>query len=54
MRIAPHLLPVFLFLVAMGWIKTAGAIEIAPRISDREIIQELTTIKAGQDKINQR
>ncbi|MBF0428896.1 MAG: hypothetical protein HQL94_08240 [Magnetococcales bacterium] len=54
MRVAPHSLPLFFFLVAMGWLETAGAIEVAPRISDREIIQELTTIKAGQDKINQR
>ncbi|MBF0437987.1 MAG: hypothetical protein HQL93_02585 [Magnetococcales bacterium] len=54
MCVASYSLPVFFFLVAMGWMETASAIEIAPRISDREIIQELTTIKAGQDKINQR
>ncbi|MBF0439299.1 MAG: hypothetical protein HQL93_09285 [Magnetococcales bacterium] len=54
MRIVPLSLPVIIFLAAMGWMETAVAIEVAPRISDREIIQELTTIKAGLDKVNQR
>ena len=33
---------------------TAFAIEVAPRITDREIVEALTEIKAGQKHLNQR
>ncbi|MEO5331670.1 MAG: hypothetical protein H7839_06570 [Magnetococcus sp. YQC-5] len=41
-------------LVMMFWSETAYAVDVAPRISDREIIQDLVTLKAGQEKLNQR
>ncbi|MBF0615165.1 MAG: hypothetical protein HQL92_08430, partial [Magnetococcales bacterium] len=39
-----------------GWIfpPAALAIEVAQRITDREIIEQLTLIKAGQEKLSQR
>ncbi|MEO5333990.1 MAG: hypothetical protein H7839_18410 [Magnetococcus sp. YQC-5] len=45
-------------LLVLFWSDVACAVEVAPRITDREIIQELVTIKtdlkANQDKTNQR
>ncbi|MEO5330436.1 MAG: hypothetical protein H7839_00315 [Magnetococcus sp. YQC-5] len=59
MRVEPRPLKLFRFLTLstvamMFWMEKANAIDVAPRISDREIIQELVLIKAGQDKFNQR
>ena len=33
---------------------TAFAVEVAPRITDREIVEALTELKAGQKHLNQR
>ncbi|MBF0126744.1 MAG: hypothetical protein HQM02_05980 [Magnetococcales bacterium] len=59
LRVLPQSSLLFLALALPGfalmlWCAEAGALEVAPRISDREIIQELASIKAGQDKQNQR
>lgn len=63
MKVKPRPLALFLALTLpslflLFWSEVACAVEVAPRITDREIIQELITIKtdlkAGQDKTNQR
>ena len=41
-------------LLSVGSIQRAQAIEVAPRISDREIIESLTELKQGQKHINKR
>ena len=48
-------LPVLLFMTIMGlWPVPAPAVEVAPRISDREIIESLAVLKQGQVDINRR
>ena len=43
---------VLVFLLA--GLSGAGAVDIAPRISDREIIEKLSTLEAGQKALDQR
>ncbi len=48
-------LSVLLFMTIMGlWPVPAPAVEVAPRISDREIIESLAVLKHGQVDINRR
>jgi hypothetical protein len=42
----------FLWLVS-GLLSSAAAVEVAPRISDREIIESLAELKAGQKALQQ-
>ncbi|NGZ07744.1 MAG: hypothetical protein G8237_15500, partial [Magnetococcales bacterium] len=54
-----HHSPIFKRLLWIGGVLLittthALAIEVAPRITDREIIEQLTLIKAGQEKLSQR
>jgi len=42
---------VFLFLVPFSW---AWAVEPAPRITDREIIERLTSLEQGQKRLEQK
>jgi hypothetical protein len=43
-----------LLLIFFSYPSYAPAIQTAPRITDREIIQSLAELKAGQDNLNQR
>jgi exonuclease VII large subunit len=46
-----HILALCLLILSGG---SVHAVEVAPRISDREIIESLTELKAGQQQVNQR
>ena len=43
-----------LWILAFVWAVPAWGYETAPRITDREIVEVLTELKAGQQAINQR
>jgi len=45
---------VLFVLIILTLTQTSYAIEVAPRISDREIIESLSELKAGQKALNQR
>lgn len=40
--------------LVLWWSASAGAVEEAPRITDREIIERLTRLDEGQDALGQR
>lgn len=42
------------FIITLVFVSNAFAFEAAPPISDREIIESLVELKAGQDKLNSR
>ena len=43
-----------LFFVWLGFWGTASAVEVAPRISDREIVEKLARLETGQTALGQR
>ena len=54
-KILLFLILLFALFFSTGAVLTpAYAVEVAPRISDREIIESLTELKAGQQAMNKR
>ena len=48
------LLLLFIFLLSLNSTSLAGNIKVAPRISDKEIIERLTRLEEGQKALNKR
>ena len=48
------LLSLFIFLLSLNSTSLAGNIKVAPRISDKEIIERLTRLEEGQKALNKR